>query len=69
MDEIYPKSEKSQPQTHVQKVSIPTPRSSWKQHAEIKRKIASEKLSVGKDIALKSWIRNKISESGKPEDT
>lgn len=53
-------SKEREEQEHVQKVSIPTPRPARNQQAEIKQKIASEKLSVGKDISPTSWIRNKI---------
>ena len=51
------------------KVSIPTPRPTRKLHAEIRRKITSGELYVGKNIAPKSWKRNKISKSGKLEET
>ena len=47
------------------KVSIPTPRTAKKLHAEIRRKITSEELYVGKTISPKSWKRNKISQGGK----
>ena len=51
------------------KVNIPTPRTAKKLHTEIKRKITSGELYVGKNISPKSWKRNRSSHGGKLEET